>query len=198
MSIPKKILKHLEKNKIKFEAVPHRTVYTAYDLAQTLGEKLEGIAKTLLIKIELPKVEKVAPRYYVVAVPASYRIDLKAVNKLLKTAKSQLTGEKEMKLLGMLPGAATPFVTLYENVGLVIDQALAKTSKVLVRAESITDSLRVNMKDLIRSERALVAKIGLKVKMPSAPKAKKQTKKPKKKFATKAAFMKSLKAKKRK
>jgi hypothetical protein len=198
MAIPKKLIAYLQKNKIRFESVPHKTVYTAYDLAQTAGEKLEKITKTLLVKIELPKVNKTGPNYYLVAVPASYRIDLKAVNKFLKIAKSQLTGEKEMKKLGMLPGAGTPFVGFYGNVGLILDKALVKAGKALVRAESFTDSLRVNIKDLIKAESALVAKIGIKVKMPTAPKSKKVPKKIKKKFATKAAYLKFLKAKKRK
>ncbi len=199
MSIPKKIIAHLKKINVKFEEVPHKTVYTAYDLAQTLGEKLESIAKTLLIKVELPKVEKKGTRYYVVAVPASYRIDLKAVKNHLKAIKVELANEKDMVKAGMLPGAATPFVSMYKDVGLLLDNSLARVTKGLVRAESLTDSLRIKIKDLVKAEDAKVAKFGSKVKMPKAEKAKKVTKKPKKKFATKAAFKKSLKsAKKRK
>ncbi len=198
MTIPKKVLNHLKKTKIKFEVVPHRTVYTAYDLAQTLGEELGNIAKTLLVKIELPKVTKGGKRYYVVAVPASYRVDLKAVQKFLKAAKAELASEKEMVNLGMKAGAGMPFVSMYKDVGLVVDKSLEKAAKGLVRAESLTESLRLKIKDLIKSEEALVAKIGSKAKMPKAPKSKKPAKKPKKKFATKAAYKKSLKKKSRK
>lgn len=196
MSVPKPVIVHLKSKKVKFEIVPHRTVYTAYDLAQTLGEKLENIAKTLLVKVELPKVEQKSARYYVIAVPASYRIDFKAIQKYLKAVKVEMAKEKEMIKLGMLPGAATPFVSMYKDVGLIVDKSLEKAAKGLVRAESLTESLRMKIKDLIKSESALVAKVGLKVKMPKAPKAKKSTKKPKKKFATKAAYLKAMKAKK--
>ena len=170
MPVPKSVLAHLKKHKIKFEVVPHKTVYTAYDLAQTLGEKLENIAKTLLVKVELPKIEKQGKRYYMVAVPASYRIDLKAVQKYLKALKAELASEKEMAKLGMLPGAGTPFVSMYKDVGLLMDHSLARVSKGLVRAESFTDSLRVKLKDLIKSEQALVAKVGEKAVLPSQPK----------------------------
>ena len=197
MSIPKRVIAHLNNNKVKFEIVPHKTVYTAYDLAQTLGEELGNIAKTLLVKVELPKVSKCGKRYYVVAVPASYRVDLKAVQKYLKAAKAVLADEKEMIKLGMKAGAGTPFVSMYKDVGLIVDKSLEKATKGLVRAESLTESLRMKIKDLIKSEGALVAKVGSKAKMPKAPKAKKPPKKSKKKFATKAAFKKSL-AKKRK
>jgi prolyl-tRNA editing enzyme YbaK/EbsC (Cys-tRNA(Pro) deacylase) len=200
MSIPKPIIAHLNNNKVKFEVVPHRTVYTAYDLAQTLGEDLGNIAKTLLVKIELPKVSKGGKRYYVVAVPASYRVDLKAVQKFLKALKAELASEKEMIKLGMKAGAGTPFVSMHKDVGLIVDKSLEKVAKGLVRAESLTESLRMKIKDLIKAEGALVAKVGSKAKMPKAQKAKPSPKKPKRKFATKAAFKKSLKkiAKKRK
>jgi len=196
MSVPKRVIAHLKKTKIKFEVVPHRTVYTAYDLAQTLGEKLENIAKTLLVKVELPKVSKHGARFYIVAVPASYRVDLKAVQKYLKAVKAELAKEKEMAALGMIPGAGTPFASMYKDVGLLIDHSLARVGKGLVRAESFTESLRMQIKDLIKTEGALLAKVGTKAKMPTAPKAKKAPKKSKRKFATKAAFKKSLKKKK--
>ncbi len=199
MSVPKRVIAHLKKTKIKFEIVPHKTVYTAYDLAQTLGEKLESIAKTLLVKVELPKVAKSGKRFYIVAVPASYRVDLKAVQKYLKALKAELANEKEMAKLGMLPGAGTPFVSMYKDVGLLMDHSLARVGKGLVRAESFTESLRMQIKDLIKTEGALLAKVGSKTKMPKPYAAKSKSQKPKhkskKRFATKAAFKKSLKAK---
>ncbi len=192
MSIPKPVIAHLRKNKIKFEVVPHRTVYTAYDLAQTLGEKLENIAKTLLVKVELPKVEKKGTRFYMVAVPASYRIDFNAVKKQLKAVKVELAKEKEMAKLGMLPGAGTPFVSMYKDVGLLMDRSLAKVAKALVRAESFTDSLRLRIKDLVKSEGAVVGKVGAKAKMPK-PQKPKIRKKPKKGKGRKAAGKKDKK-----
>ena len=193
MSVPQRVIDHLKKTKIKFEVVPHKTVYTAYDLAQTLGEKLENIAKTLLVKVELPKLSKQGTRYYMVAVPASYRVDLKAVQKYLKALKAELANEKEMAKLGMLPGAGTPFVSMYKDVGLLMDHSLARVAKGLVRAESFTESLRLQVKDLIKSEGAQVAKVGSKAKMPVSPKAKKPVKRSKRMFASKAAYKKSLK-----
>jgi len=37
MGIPQKIIKFLEGNKAKYEQILHRTVYTAFDKATTLG-----------------------------------------------------------------------------------------------------------------------------------------------------------------
>ncbi len=182
MAVPKKIIAHAKKKKLKIEIVPHKKVYTAYDLAQTLGEKLENIAKTLLVKVELPKLEKKGPRYYVVAVPASYRVNLKAVQKYLHALKAELATEQHMRKLGMTPGAGTPLVSMYKDVGLLIDHQLVNVKRALIGAESFTDSLRVKMKDLIKAEGAHVAIVGVK-----APKVKKAPPKPVKKQVKKAA-----------
>jgi len=173
MAVPKKVLAHAKKKKLIVEVVPHRTVFTAYDLAATLGEKLENIAKSLLVRVELPKVLKHGPRYYVVAVPASYRVDLKAVQKYLKALKAELATEAHMRKLGMTPGAGTPLVSMYKDVGLLIDHQLANVKKALIGAESFTDSLRVKMKDLIRAEGAHVARISAKAKSKPHPKQRK-------------------------
>jgi prolyl-tRNA editing enzyme YbaK/EbsC (Cys-tRNA(Pro) deacylase) len=197
MAVSKKFLAHMTKRKLKFEVVPHKKVFTAYDLAQTLGEKLENIAKTLLVKVELPKIEKQGTKFYVVAVPASYRVNLKAVQKYLKALKTELATEVHMKKLGMTPGAGTPIVSMYKDVGLLIDHQLANTQKALIGAESFTDSLRVKMKDLIKSEGAHVAKIGEKGKLKLQVHMKKAVKKGKKKMKKIAKKIKKIARRKR-
>ena len=42
MAIPKKLLKFLDENKVKYEVVEHRKVYTAHDSAKTQN-KCTGI-----------------------------------------------------------------------------------------------------------------------------------------------------------
>ena len=51
MKIPAKLNGFLTKNKIKFEVINHRTVYTALDKAATLKVKPSSIAKTLVLKV---------------------------------------------------------------------------------------------------------------------------------------------------
>ncbi|MBI2984369.1 MAG: hypothetical protein HYY50_01975 [Candidatus Kerfeldbacteria bacterium] len=52
MAVPAKVTKKLDREKVKYEFVPHKTVFTVYDLAQTLKTKLNTIAKTLLVKAD--------------------------------------------------------------------------------------------------------------------------------------------------
>jgi len=181
MSASKKILLHLGKNKVKFEVVPHKKVYTAYDLAQTLGEKLERIAKTLLVEVELPELRKKGKNYFVAVVPASYYVDLGKLKKSLKAKKIALVPEKVMAKLGLQPGALTPFGSL-RGLGVVIDKGLLKAEKAIVGAESFTESLRIKIKDLMKVESPLVGvfgkKSGVKLQKKSAARGKKPAKRP--------------------
>jgi prolyl-tRNA editing enzyme YbaK/EbsC (Cys-tRNA(Pro) deacylase) len=184
MPVAKKILLHLGKKNVKFDVVEHKKVFTAYDLAQTLGEKLENIAKTLLVEVDLPSLKKKGKNYFVVVVPASYRVELNNVKKALKASKVSMAPEKVMAKLGIQPGALSPFGSL-RGLGVVLDKALLKTKQAIVGAESFTDSLRLKVKDLVKLEAPVIGTIGkrntLKLQKKSSPKKKA----PKKKAAKK-------------
>lgn len=154
MPIPKKILDYLDKNKIKYEILKHKTVYTAYDLANTLKKKLSEIAKTLVVKTD--------KEYYLVVVPAHYRLDLGKLKKVLKAKKIEIARENVMqKVFKVKPGAITPFGTIHK-VGVVIDQALVKTQNVIMGAGSFTESLHLKIKDFLKLEEPIKGSFGKK------------------------------------
>jgi len=154
MPIPKKLLNHLDKNKTKYEILKHRTVYTAYDAAQTMKRKLQEIAKTLLVKAD--------KRYYLVVIPAHYKLDLSRVKKLLKAKKVQLAKEGEMKTkFKVKPGAITPFGTIHKTEVLV-DKALLRVRDVIFSAGSFTESIRMKVKDFLKVEEAKTGNLGKK------------------------------------
>ncbi|MFA6098751.1 MAG: YbaK/EbsC family protein [Patescibacteria group bacterium] len=152
MAISKKLLSHLDKNKIKYEILKHRTVYTAYDLAKTTKRKLNEIAKTLLVKVD--------KEYFLVVVPAHYKLDLAKVKKFFKAKKVQIARENEMKTkFNVKPGAITPFGTIHKT-GVLVDKALLKVREVIFTAGSFTESLRLKVKDFIKSENAQTGAVG--------------------------------------
>ncbi|MCH7492695.1 YbaK/EbsC family protein [Patescibacteria group bacterium] len=155
MAIPKRILNHLDKNKIKYEIVEHRKVFTAYDLAQTLKHKLQEIAKTLLVKAD--------KEYYLVVIPAHFKLDLTKLKKLLKVKKIQIAKEGEMKKkFNVKPGAITPFGTIHK-AAVVIDRTLLNAKEALFGAGSYTESIRMKVKDFIKLEEdAQVGSVGKK------------------------------------
>jgi Ala-tRNA(Pro) deacylase len=167
----KKIIKYLEKQGVKFELVPHRKVFTAYDLAQTAGAKLDDIAKSLLVKVELPELKKKG-KYYVVVVPASYNIDLSKVKKALKAKSVELAPEKVFKKLGIEPGAISPFGS-QRDFGVLVDKGMLKAKEAILGAESFIESIKMKVNDLVELEDAVVDSVShknkLKLQQKSAP-----------------------------
>lgn len=183
MAVAKPLLKYLDKADIRYEIVPHKKVFTAYDLAQTLGEKLDSIAKTLLVKVELPKVDKKG-KYYILVIPASYRANFQKIKKQLKAKKVEMAVEKTLKQLKLNPGAVTPFGGYYK-LEILMDKALLKVQKVLVSAGAHTEALRVKVRDLHEKEGATLGQFGDKTKI-KLQKAVKNGKKVGKKILKKA------------
>lgn len=196
MAVAKPLLKYLDKAQISYEIVPHKKVYTAYDLAQTLGEKLDGIAKTLLVKVELPKVDKKG-KHYILVIPASYRANFQKIKKQLKAKKVEMAMEKTLKQLKLNPGAITPFGG-YHKLEVLMDKSLLKVQKVLVSAGAHTEALRVSVRDLHEKEGATLGQFGDKAKI-KLQKAVKKAKKVGKKILkrVKKVIKKAAKKKKR-
>lgn len=174
MSIPKDVISYLDTHCVKYEIVPHKKVFTAYDLAQTLGEDLGHVTKTLLLAVELPTIKK-GKKFFIVAVPASYKVELEKIRKTLKAKSVEFASEKIMKKLGIEPGTLSPFAALHA-LELLMDNALLKTKEVLVRAGSLTESIRMKTKDLHAMEKSLAGTFGKKANI----KLQKHTVKPKK------------------
>ncbi len=173
MPIPKRITDYLNKNKVKYEVLAHRTVFTAYDLANTLKKKLNEITKTLMIKADKD--------YILVVLPASKRLDLKKIKKFLKAKKVEICKEGLMKkVFKVKPGAITPFGSLHKT-SVLVDKTLVKTNEVIMGAGSFTESLRLKIKDYLKLEEAKLGSFGEKadLKLPSgSPKtSKKKSKK---------------------
>lgn len=143
MAIPKRLLNALAKHKVRFRVLPHKTVYTAYDLATTLGEDLKKVAKTLLVRADR--------RYVLVVLPASARLDLKALAKLLKAKAVSISPETAIKRLKVVPGTTPPFGSLL-GVTVALENTLAKASDIIVRAGSLTESIGMKVKDFVKME----------------------------------------------
>lgn len=144
MKIPAKITNFITKNKLKHEIIKHRTVYTAYDLSQTLKRKMNEVTKTLIVKAD--------KAYVMVVLPASRQVDFKALKKILAAKKVEIGQEKLMaKLFKVKPGAISPYHAVLNKMPLVIDKTLLKAQKVVVQAGSFEESLHIKTKDFLKS-----------------------------------------------
>ena len=118
MAIPKKITNFLDKNKqvcfggrrqnkLKYEIIKHKTVYTAFDKATTLRVAPKIIGKTLLVKLDKNPV--------LVLIPANKNLDKQKLKKIAKAKSIDFIKEAWMKknLKGIKIGAIPPFGNLW-------------------------------------------------------------------------------------
>jgi Ala-tRNA(Pro) deacylase len=159
--MPKKLEKFLKEQKIKYEVIAHKTVFTAYDTAATLKRKLNEVAKTLVVKVE-PGIEygKKTANYVLVVLPASLRLDLQKLKRELKVKKIEIVKEKVMtKVMKFKPGAIPPF-SLFAKIPTYIDRGMLKAKSVIVSAGTYTESLKMKGQDLIKAGGKAVGSFG--------------------------------------
>lgn len=141
MSIPRTLLKLLKKCKIKYEILEHKTVYTAFDKAQTLKLPEKIIGKTLVIKKDKDLV--------LALIPANCNLDLKKFKTVAKGKKIELASEKliKNKLKKAKVGAIPPFGVLWK-IPTFVDKKLMKEKEIILNGGDYNVSIKINPKDL--------------------------------------------------
>ena len=154
MAIAKPLEKYLKAAKVKYKVIPHKTVFTVYDLAQTLKLKMDQVVKSLLVKVD--------QKYMLVVMPAHYRLDFAKLKKVLKAKKVDIAKEKDMQTkFNVKPGAMTPFGPVHK-VEVVADKSLGKIKEALFSAGSFTDSVNMKLKDYLKLVEPTLGDIGKK------------------------------------
>ena len=184
VKIPAKLIKKLDEAEIKYEVIPHRVVFTAFDLAQTTGAKIQEITKTLLLKAD--------KGYILTLLPANANLDLDKLKKLVKAKKIKFVNEKEMvKNLKIKAGAIHPFGSLFK-LQIFVDNKVAKLKTAFFQPGSYTESIKMKVKDFIKLEEPINGAFSKAKKLPK-PKMHKPKKKVKK--TTKSTKKKGIKKK---
>ena len=159
MAIPKKVINFLDKNKVKYEAIEHRVVYTAKDKAATLRVSEKIIGKTLVVKMDRDCA--------FVLIPANKNLDKmklkKTINIERKKAKQKIvknidfTKEQWMKknLKAMKIGAIPCFGSLW-NLRTFADKGLLKNSKIIVNSGDYNFSIKISPSVFQKLEQDLI------------------------------------------
>jgi prolyl-tRNA editing enzyme YbaK/EbsC (Cys-tRNA(Pro) deacylase) len=82
------VTEHLEQRGSAFELLPHQQAYTSTDEARALGIDAGEVLKTLAVRT--------GPRYALVVIPASRRLDLHLVRDALGDHHARLASEEEL------------------------------------------------------------------------------------------------------
>ena len=154
MPISKPLQNFLDKNKIKYEVIDHKIVYTAHDKAATLHVKPEIVGKTMSVVFD-------GKNYALGLIPANKNLDKKKVliafNNLQKKTgergykKIDFTKEAWMKktFKGIDVGSTPPFGLLY-NLSFFIDNSLAKQTKIIVNGGKYNLSFKITPSNILK------------------------------------------------
>lgn len=136
-----KLIKLLDKNKVKYEKIEHRIVYTAYDKAQTLKVPEKMVGKTLVMKLD----KKVA----LILIPANKNLDKNKLKKVAKVNKVDFVKEAWMKknLKGVKVGTVPPFGAFW-GLPTFIERNLLLQPKIIVNSGDYNFSIRLKPKVL--------------------------------------------------
>jgi Ala-tRNA(Pro) deacylase len=161
--LPAKLVSYLEKAGVKHDILEHRTVYTAYDAAQTMKKKLDEIAKSLLVLADKD--------YYLIILPANQNLDFKKLQAFLSKQKGvpvkviKIPGEKVMEaVFKVRAGAMGAFGSLHK-IPVVMEKKLTDAKKAVFASGSFNHSVEMAVKDFVELENAILGSFGVKKKI---------------------------------
>ena len=141
MAVPKKIINFLEKSKVKYEIIKHKTVFTAFDKSQTLKVPEKIVGKTLILKTN--------NSLAFVLIPANKNLDIKKIKKKIKKEKVEFASERliKNKIKGVKLGAIPPFGNLWKYPTF-IDNSIKKEKEIILNGGDWNFSIKIFTKDL--------------------------------------------------
>jgi len=158
MPVLSSLVNLLKKNKIKYEVIEHRKVFTAFDLAQTLHLETKEIGKDLVMKVD--------GNYVLVLIPASKNLDLARFRKQVNLQRKK-EGKKTVKKISFASeswmkknlkgkvGANPPFGTL-QKLPVFMDRALTKVRKLVLNGGDYTFSISLSPKQYLKLEKPIL------------------------------------------
>ena len=137
-----KIKDSLSKDKVEFETMEHKAVYTSKEAADVRGTKIEQGAKALICKTEKGFVQAV--------VSAAKELDEGKLKEILKVKTLRLANADEVKeLTGVSIGAVPPFGNLW-NIEVYVDKSITSNEEIAFNAGMHTNSIKMKSSDLVK------------------------------------------------
>ena len=146
MEVFDKIKKILDEKGIKYSTKHHESVYTSEQAAAVRGDSLKQGAKAMIVKTD---------KEFVLAVlSAEKKIDSKKLKKILHSKNTSFADVVKVKVLDW-PGSVPPFGSV---IGLktYVDKSLLENEEISFNAGSLTDSIKMRLKDYLSVENPTV------------------------------------------
>ncbi|MGH2739482.1 MAG: aminoacyl-tRNA deacylase [Actinomycetota bacterium] len=138
MAVPEKITGFLRDKGVEFDEVEHSETFTSADEAKAIGVDADEVAKVIVVRHQAGRA--------LFVLPASHRIHMNTVRKVLGDKKAQMAREEEMEadLSDYALGAVPPFGELV-GAPLYLDEHLSAHETVVFAAGTHTDSIRMRV-----------------------------------------------------
>lgn len=137
-----KIIDVLNKEKIEFEVLEHKPVFTSKEAAEVRGTDLKQGAKALVCKTEEGFIQAV--------VPGDKELDVGKLQELTLYKRIELANANEVKQVsGCSMGAVPPFGNLF-GLKVYFDKSVIDNSIVAFNAGTHTKSIKMKTRDLAR------------------------------------------------
>jgi Cys-tRNA(Pro) deacylase len=137
-----KIRDVLNKEKIEYEVLEHKPVYTSKEAAQVRGTQLRQGCKALICKTEEGFIQAV--------VPGDKELDIQKLQKLTLFKKIELGNAKEVRqVTGCNIGSVPPFGNLF-GLKVYFDKLVVENDIVAFNAGQHTKSIKMKAKDLVK------------------------------------------------
>ena len=137
-----KIKDALNKEKIEYETMEHKAVYTSEQAAEVRGTELKQGCKALICKTE--------KGFFQGVVSGAKEIDLDKFKKILNVKSIKLADAIEVKKIsGLSIGAVPPFGNLF-NVPVYFDSSVIKNEIIAFNAGTHTNSIKMKSSDLVK------------------------------------------------
>ena len=135
--------KFLNENEIRYVCVSHSPAFTAQEIAASAHIPGKELAKTVMVELD--------GALAMAVLPASYQVDLAALQSLAGADRVTLASEDSFEALfpGCEPGAMPPFGNLY-NIPVYVAEALAEDDEIAFSAGSHTELVRLAYADFSR------------------------------------------------
>ncbi len=143
MSIPRQITEFLDSHHVRYRHATHERKLTAQETAQAQHVSGKILAKAVMIMAD--------NRLVMAVLPASHRVDLPALQRLLGAGTTRLAKEEEFVrvFLGCEPGAMPPLGNIY-HIDVWLDAALRGHPALVFNAGTHTDTIEMSLADLER------------------------------------------------
>ena len=147
-----KIKDVLNKEKIEYEVLEHKAVFTSKEAAQVRGTELKQGTKALICKTEEGFIQAV--------VSGAMELDIEKLQRLTFFKKIEMADAKEVKkVTGCNIGSVPPFGNLF-NLKVYFDKSVIENDIVAFNAGSHTRSIKMKAKDLARVVNPVIGEFG--------------------------------------